>query len=238
MTAAARDLLEGLAGAPRPERERQVLAAAALWVDWPLCPVPLAGGRVVVHVTSDVFSVGSADAPIRVPLSGPGAQAVADALGMMLITPSMSDAVQASADVLLEAMPWGEPYDESMLSVARILEHNRRIEEGWHNAEGDPIRGREGRTGLVAGHKKDVVLTNRLLSQPHQVAIYNWHHIQPLSLIHEASYADYSHGIRLVALGCELDGAPAQLIDVLADRDIGPLLSHVGEGCLRVTRYP
>ena len=62
---------------------------------------------------------------------------------------------------------------------------------------------RTGRPGLIAGHKKDVVVTNRLVSRPDRVAIYGWHRrdgrpIQPLSLVHEASYADYSHGIRFV----------------------------------------
>jgi hypothetical protein len=223
----ARDLLEGLAGAPRPDRERQVLAAAALWVDWPLCPLQLCGGRVVVHVTSDVFAIGSAEEPIRVPLSAPGAQTLADALGMSLVTPAISEAIEASADVLLAAMPWGPPYDESMLSIDRLVAHNERIEAQ-----------REGRVGLVAGHKKDVVLTNRLLAQPRQVAIFGWHKIQPLSLVHEAGYADYSHGIRLMSLECILDGAPASLADVFANRDVGPLLTHAGEGCLRVSRYP
>ena len=57
---------------------------------------------------------------------------------------------------------------------------------------------------LVSGHKKDVVLTNRLITHPGQIAIYGWHRakatpIQPLSTVHGAGYADYSHGIRLVS---------------------------------------
>ncbi len=39
---------------------------------------------------------------------------------------------------------------------------------------------------LIAGHKKDVVITNRLLTMPKRVAIYGWHRpngspIQPLA---------------------------------------------------------
>jgi hypothetical protein len=34
---------------------------------------------------------------------------------------------------------------------------------------------RTGRAGLITGHKKDVVVTNRLVSRPDCVAIYGWH---------------------------------------------------------------
>ena len=64
---------------------------------------------------------------------------------------------------------------------------------------------------LVSGHKKDVVLTNRLITHPGQIAIYGWHRgigepIQPLSTVHGAGYADYSHGIRLVSQMAMIDG--------------------------------
>ena len=53
---------------------------------------------------------------------------------------------------------------------------------------------------LLAGHKKDIVLTNKLCTQRRRVVIYGWHKasgrpIQPLSLVHGESYADYSHGV-------------------------------------------
>jgi len=52
---------------------------------------------------------------------------------------------------------------------------------------------------LIAGHKKDVVPSNR---EGH-VAIYGWHNmdgkvIQPYSTLHESFYHDYSHGLRLM----------------------------------------
>ena len=48
---------------------------------------------------------------------------------------------------------------------------------------------------LVSGHKKDVVITNRLLRNPARAAIYGWHRsdgdpIQPLSLAHPNWYAE------------------------------------------------
>jgi hypothetical protein len=65
------------------------------------------------------------------------------------------------------------------------------------------------------------------------VAIYGWHRrdgkpIQPLSTVHEASYADYSHGIRLVSTTVQINGTPRSIYDVLEDPDLAPLLTDEG----------
>ena len=64
---------------------------------------------------------------------------------------------------------------------------------------------RKNRKGLIAGIKKDVVLTPKLLQPKYanKVAIYGWHKldgkpIQPLYTGHVNWYVDYSHGIRLI----------------------------------------
>ena len=48
-------------------------------------------------------------------------------------------------------------------------------------------------------------------ANPGKIAIYGWHRlngapIQPLSTVHGACYADYSHGIRLVSETVLVDG--------------------------------
>ena len=89
-------------------------------------------------------------------------------------------------------------------------------------------------TGLLtAGHMKDLVISTRLWSQPGRVAIYGWHRaadapIQPLSTVHGARYADYSHGVRLVSQRVFVNGEPRSLFDVLADRRLSRLLSDEG----------
>jgi hypothetical protein len=93
---------------------------------------------------------------------------------------------------------------------------------------------------LVAGGKKDVVITNRLLERRGRVAIYGWHHpdgrpVQPLSIVHTDRYVDYSHGIRLVRRAMTVDGRAADLAEVLQDPVLWPLVS--GEGPLKVIRY-
>ena len=93
---------------------------------------------------------------------------------------------------------------------------------------------------LVAGHKKDVVLTPQLALLANRVAIYGWHRaegnpIQPLTLVHAATWADYSHGVRLVLREITLNGARTTVDAVLADDSAWTLLSD--EGPMRSPRY-
>ncbi len=86
---------------------------------------------------------------------------------------------------------------------------------------------------LISGHKKDVVLTNRLSEILGRVAIYGWHRlsgipIQPLTVVHGANYADYSHGIRLVSNVVLIDGKPRSIYEVLEDPKLATILSDEG----------
>lgn len=95
---------------------------------------------------------------------------------------------------------------------------------------------------LIAGHKKDVVVSKRLVQRPDRVAIYGWHRpdgrpIQPLSLVHEASYADYSHGIRWIHGTMFVDGVERPFADVARDPELAALVSDEGPlGAVRVAR--
>ena len=86
-----------------------------------------------------------------------------------------------------------------------------------------------------------MVISNQLLSRPGRVAIYGWHYlsgrpIQPLSTVHENTYADYSHGVRLVDATVTVDGVDMPLADVLQDAVLWRLLSD--EGRMAVVRVP
>ena len=101
-----------------------------------------------------------------------------------------------------------------MRSTAYYLEHTRLIDQ-QRAALGASVG------PLTAGHKKDLVLTGRLRAFPDRVAIYGWHKgvarpIQPLSTVHGARYADYSHGVRLVSDELLVDGVPMSMPDALA----------------------
>ena len=78
-----------------------------------------------------------------------------------------------------------------------------------------------------------MVISNRLTQKPGRIAIYGWHKadgkpIQPLSTVHGAGYADYSHGIRLVSEKVLVDGKLCSVYDILKDPELAPLLSDEG----------
>ena len=86
---------------------------------------------------------------------------------------------------------------------------------------------------LVAGDKKDLVLTNRLRNHLDRVAIYGWHltegkPIQSLSTVHGWRYADYSHGARLISTQVFIDGTARSIFDVLQDSRLARALSDEG----------
>ncbi len=182
------------------------------------------GTRVTICVTPDYLAVGSDRDFVRVPLGLPAAMRVAERFDMVLPTTRMVDAIYRQASVHLSPAPM-EP-GAQMSSTAYFLRHNTTVEAQ---------RARAGaRLGqLVSGHKKDLVLTNRLNANPGRVAIYGWHRsvgdpIQPLSTVHGAPYADYSHGIRLVSRHAFVNGRAVDLRDLLADSRLAGLVSSEG----------
>jgi len=175
---------------------------------------------IIYRVSPDYLAVGSDDDFVRVPLTPYVAQHIADMLGCVLLTRKMVDDVYRTSEIQLAP----QPMTEARESLATFLEHNRLIEKQGKN----PPTGQ-----LVAGIKKDVVVTNELLKRPGHVAIYGWHQlngkpIQPLTTVHVDWYVDYSHGIRLVDQWCEVDGKTRRVQDVLRDKDLCGLLSDEG----------
>jgi hypothetical protein len=114
----------------------------------------------------------------------------------------------------------------AMSSTDYFLRHDATVD-----AQFDRAGARDGL--LVAGHKKDLVLSNRLSRAPGRVAIYGWHRaggtpIQPLSTVHGEDYADYSHGIRLVARTAHVNGRAVDLRGLLTDGQYAGLLNGAG----------
>ncbi len=218
-----------LQGASRDELVRAELLAG----DLPehlrhLAPVRLqgrvAGGRAVeitLCVMPDYLAVGSDQDALLVPMGLPTALDVAAHYGFMLPTPRMVDAIYAAAPVKLEPEPL--PPGNAMCSTAYVVRHELLI-EAQRAAKHAP------NDALTAGHKKDLVATARLASAPGRVAIYGWHRapqqpIQPLSTVHGAGYADYSHGVRLVSRTVYVDGVPRAFDELLADPQLRLLLA-------------
>lgn len=246
--------IESVGGKTRAEVMAAVLEAveARQHVAWPMQEVDAKGG-VQFRAAMDYFAIGEPTDFVRVPLDAPTAQAVADKLGYMLPTTRMVDHIWQAADVKLVPEPMsatafathgigkpegasnGWPYDRSMMSIERFALHNTWIEQQL------AARG-ESYARLIAGHKKDVVLSQRLTSQPDRVAIYGLHRpdgrpIQGprVSLRHAASYYDYSHGARYVEKTCRAGQVKTSVSEVLQDPELHSTLSS--EGLIYVLRY-
>jgi hypothetical protein len=187
-------------------------------------PVTLrsAAHEITVFVTPDYLAIGDDSDFLPIPLDFAEAAHVASTLGAALPTSRIVDAVYAAANLRLAPIPL--PAGPEMRSMAYVL---------WHNQLVSAVRGTIAIGTLIAGDKKDVVLTGRLFEQPDREAIYGWHRpdgrpIQPLSLVHGRNYADYSHGIRLVGGVVIVDGAEVPYLDALADPELAPILSAEG----------
>lgn len=180
--------------------------------------------EITICVAPDYLSIGSDADFLRVPMGLPTAIATAVSFGFTLPTREMVDAIYEQAKTRFSPQPL--PAGDRMRSTAYYVAHNQRIaaQRKTMNAPLGP---------LMAGHKKDLVITNRLWANPGRVAIYGWHWpdgrpIQPLSTVHGARYADYSHGVRLVSLVAYVDGQPRSLLELLDDPRIAGILNDEG----------
>jgi len=133
----------------------------------------------------------------------------------------MVDDIYKSATVKLEPIPMYAFRD----STPTMWQHHLIIEGQ-----------RKGKKGLIAGIKKDVVITGKIVmdKRPDRVAIYGWHQlngqpIQPLYTGHIYWWVDYSQGIRLVYRNIQVDGKWIDYIDVLKNKTFQRLLCDEGD---------
>lgn len=179
--------------------------------------------RITFCAMPDYLAVGSDRDFVRVPMGLPAAMQIAERFDMLLPTRRMVDQIYRAADLRVAPMPMTP--GPQMSSTDYLVRHNRTVE--------GQVRGASAAGRLTSGHKKDLVLTNRLSSNRGRVAIYGWHRtngqaIQPLSTVHGATYADYSHGVRLISQTAYLNGKPVRLTDLMADPDYAALISDEG----------
>lgn len=201
-------------------------------------PVEVSQGpnTITYMVMPDYLCIGSNYNYIRMPMSPLSAQKIADQYDCSLPTRKMVNDIWKVSVNKLDPQPWGPPYDASMMSTNRYTKHNERIQKQIIDNGFDQKK-------LTSGHKKDVVLTNQLYpnNPKERVAIYGWIYksgkpIQGLNYwSHEDFYADYSHGIRLIANDVMVNNKPVRLQDVFADTNLSALISD--EGIMKFTRY-
>lgn len=114
----------------------------------------------------DDLAIGSDDDHLRVPLGLPAALRVAEVFDMMLPTTTAVYAIFAQADVRIAPSPMTP--GAAVSPTQDFLWHSETL-----NSQVPDARAHHGL--LLAGHKKDVILANRLSRNPGCVAIYGWH---------------------------------------------------------------
>ncbi|MFL5773485.1 MAG: hypothetical protein ACJ75F_10025 [Flavisolibacter sp.] len=146
--------------------------------------------KAVFYTAPDYLSVGTDNNWARINITPNAAQKIADSLDCFLPTKKMVDDIYHAAVVKLAPVPMYTLRDSTP-----TMYHHHLIIEGQ----------RKGRKGLIAGIKKDVVISGNISRDPRpdRVAIYGWHQlngipIQPLYTGHVFWWVDYSQGIRLV----------------------------------------
>ncbi len=168
------------------------------------------------YAAPDYLSLGTDEDWARIPLTPMAAQVIADSFHCFLPTRKMVNDIYAQATVKLAPVPMYAFRDSSVT----MWQHHLIIEGQ-----------RKGKKGLIAGIKKDVVLSGKITrdTKPDREAIYGWHKldgkaIQPLYTGHINWWVDYSHGIRLIYRTIWVNGKPMDYTAVLKDPSLQKLL--------------
>ncbi|MEW5799034.1 MAG: T9SS type A sorting domain-containing protein [Bacteroidota bacterium] len=180
------------------------------------------------YATPDYLAIGSDDDYFLMPMTPILAQKIANYLNCTLPTKMMVDQIYSKAQVKLRPQPI--PPDADMMNAPRFWQHNDSVK-----ALRTPLLGTYPLGSLVGGTKKDVIIDKKIYSWlkssvPKPVVIYGWHQlngspIQPTYNGHGETYADYSHGVRLVQRMAKINGAEISLIDIVKDPTYYPLIA-------------
>lgn len=180
------------------------------------------------YALPDFLAIGSDSDYFYCPMRPQLAQKVADLLNCSLPTRKISDRIYHTAKVKM--MPQPIPPSKAMVTVPVFERHTRMVQQQREQSIRQYPLG-----SLVAGNKKDVVISNMIFNSKNQlrVVIYGWHKpdgkaIQPLHNGHTTDHVDYSHGIRLIQNKLWINGKKSTLRAVLASLTLHPLLSDEG----------
>ncbi len=168
------------------------------------------------YVSPDYLSVGSNNDWARINITPMAAQKIADSFHCFLPTKKMVDDIYKTAKIKLEPVPMFAFRD----STPTMWQHHLIIEGQ-----------RKGRKGLIAGIKKDVVISAKISrdTRPDRVAIYGWHKLdgKPIQLLYTGHinwWVDYSQGIRLIYRKIKVEGKWMDYIDIMKSPILQKLL--------------
>lgn len=191
--------------------------------------------QLIIYTIPDYLSIGTDTSYFYIPTTPMLAQRIASLTHTLLPTKSMVDEIYAHAKIKLEPQPI--PPSKAMTTVPVFKAHHEMVLKQLQALGNGYKQG-----NLTAGNKKDIILSNKIYGQPTpRVVIYGWHKsdgkaIQPVYNKHTNTWADYSHGIRLVSNIGYLNGKKVKLVDLLKDPMLHELLSD--EGIIKQAKYP
>lgn len=209
--------------------------------DWLKTPVAVADTlydaygqkhEVTFYVLPDFLAIGDDEDFFRVPMMPITAQKIADHYNAVLANRKLSNIIHRHSEVKMTPHPMTP--DATMTTVPVFARHDSII-EAERRCFGKP-------SGvLIAGHKKDIILSNRIEREPGRLLIYGWHYpdgkpIQQITSVHHDRYVDYSHGVRLVSDFVIVDGKECSMKALLRDNTLYALFSDE-EGPMKVLGY-
>jgi hypothetical protein len=188
------------------------------------------------YALPDYVAIGTDTDCFYCPMTPGLAQRVANKLKCSLPTRKMVNQIYEQASVKLSPHPI--PPTSAMTTVPVFIKHNTLLK-----LQRDSLGNQFELGKLVAGNKKDVIISNRIYNDTSNchVVIYGWHKtngkaIQPLYARHLNSWADYSHGIRLIQRKVWVNGKKTNIKKVLRSEHLNILLSD--EGLIEKPYYP
>ncbi len=193
--------------------------------------------EVIFFTVCDYMAIGSDRDYLYIPMTPSTAQYLAEKLNCSLPTKKIVDIVYADAEIKLSPQPI--PPSDKMTTVPVFKQHTDSIKQQISQMGLD-----RSVNSIIAGHKKDLIISNKIYSPDRnyeRVVIYGWHlsennPIQPVYNGHIASYADYSHGVRLISDIAFINGDSCKVTDILQDSILSVLLSS--EGIIIKPYYP
>jgi len=190
---------------------------------------------VSYYVLPDYFAIGSNANFFYVPMTPILAQKVAYLSKCNLPTRKIVDQIYENAPIKLDPQPI--PPTKAMTALPVFIVHNQMV-----NKQLLRYLSKHNDSELTAGNKKDIIVSNKIYGEPtNRVVIYGWHKldgkpIQPVYNKHINTWADYSHGIRLVQSKVWVNGKKTSIAKVLTDKKLYVLLSD--EGKIEKSFYP
>ncbi|MCY1536434.1 hypothetical protein D9M68_718930 [compost metagenome] len=187
------------------------------------------------YALPDYLAIGDNKDHLYMPMTPVLAQRIAELLHCTLPTRKMADLIYQQAIIKLAPLPI--PPTPAMTTVRVFEQHSRQVSAQLKDQQEGHLQ-----SLLTAGNKKDIIISNKIYTEnTAKVVIYGWHQlngkaIQPVYNKHTYTWADYSHGVRLIYEKATLNGKKVPIKTILNNPIRHVLLSD--EGKIERAYYP